>query len=265
METKSSLPVTQSVRLAAAGGLDLMSFEFPTDDPQEKESRNVCVNTETLRIFQGRLSPTEAQLFASMRHNPEDKCDPPNEEARIWDKYDDVLIEQAAALGWRTYESHLILARIAKWSDFDRNGIEKLKRFNEAIKRHAEVKRNLAQLPFTEPEWYQTRKNALQEIKTLQKKLSAQVAARNRLPNLTTLYATIRAEIADMPLAYRYLSSNLTSFMDYLKRESILTSKFVTNQTTPADVLNGWFDYQGSTADGKSRQIISRIGKQKRQ
>ena len=264
METKSSLQVTQSVKLATAGCLDLMSFEFPTDDPQEKESRSVCINMETLRIFRGRLSPAEAQLFASMRHNPEEKRDPPKEEARIWDKYDDVLIEQAAALGWRLYESPLVLARIAKWSDFVWNGIEKLKRFNEAIERHAEVRRHMAQLPFTEPEWYQTRKNAFQEIKALQKKLSAQVAARNRLPNPATLYATIRAEIADMPLAYRYLSSNLTSFMDYLERESILTVRLATNQTTPANVVNGWFDYQGSTADGKSRQVISRIGRQRR-
>ena len=263
METKSSLQVTQSVRLAVAGYLDLMSFEFPTDDPHERESRSNCLNAETLRILLGRLSPTEAQLFASMRHNPEEKRDP-RMEARIWDKYDDVLIAQAAALGWRMYESYLVLARIAKWSDSDCNGVKTLKRFNEAIERHAKVKRNIARLPFTESEWYQTRKNAIQEIKALQKKLSAQVVTRNRPPYPTTLYRTIRAEIADMPLAYRYLSSNLTSFMDYLERESILTVRFATNQTTPADVVNGWFDYQGSTADGKSRQIISRIGRRKR-
>jgi hypothetical protein len=188
---------------------------------------------------------------------------PSHEEALLYDKLDEVLIEQTAALGWRVCLSSLVMARIAWWSDNDAGGIEKLRKFTTALNRHAEVKRGKARLPFTEQEWPQTRKNALAEITVLQKGLSTQVAIGKQCSTATQTSDLIRAEITAKPLTYRYLSSNLLSFVDYLEKHSLLLV-FVTRQISPGTILNGWFDYQGSTADDKSRQIISRPASQKR-
>jgi hypothetical protein len=242
-----------------------MAIDFPANDPQQWELENSCVTAELMRVFLGRLSRTEKDLWIAM-NDDEAKSDS-QEGASLYRKFDDALIEQATALGWRIYLSSVVRLRLSQWSDHEWEGVERLKRLNAAIIRHAEVKRGMVRLPFTEPEWPQTWKNALREIKALKKRLSSQVALGNEQPTVAEAAANasraIRAEIAAKPTTYQYLSANLFSFIDYLERHS-LGPVFVTGQITPGTVLGGWFDYQGSTADDKSRQIISRIASQKR-
>jgi len=271
MEINSSLPMTDTLSLAEAGVLDLMSFTFPANDPQDKKVRSACVTAEFCRILRGRLSPAETNLWSLLERSAEGGIDA-TEGARLLDKFDIVLIEQAATLGWRMYESVVVLARIALWSDRTDDGVDKLARFQSAIIRNAELKRGLAQHPFTEPEWYATRKAALKAVKVLRKELHSRFRIRktHRPPNLSELYREIRSTIAGNIRSYGHLMANLTSFMSYLEREdspsntvTLLTTRFVTGQVTPASIVNGWFDYQGCTANGKSRQIISRIGSQK--
>jgi hypothetical protein len=272
MESNSSFPLAETVLRANAGVLDLMSFTFPTNDPEEKKLRSFCVYAESRRILQGRLSPAETVMWTLLERNADRAIDP-KDEARLYDMFDNVLIELAVTLGWRMYENTVVLARIAVWTDRGDGGVEKLVRFNAAINRHAALRRGKAQLPFTEPEWYPTRKAALSEVKALGRELQAQLDTRklNRPPSLSALYEAIRANITGKPRSYGYLMANLSSFMNYLECEDSpsdtvtpLTLRFVTRQVTHTFVVDGWFDYQGCTASGKSRQIISRIGSQKR-
>lgn len=256
---------------AVAGTPDLMTFTFPTNDPREKQSRSHDLRLEMRRILMGRLSPAELSLFCEWERNPNAPITS-QQEAKLLDKFDEVLIEQVASLGWRMYECVLVLARIAAWTDSRGQGIEKLKKFSHAIVIFAQVRQGIARAPFTEPEWYLTRKDALREIKYLQGRLYAQFTTRNRPPSTTEeVYSGIRTEVAT-PGAYEYLASNLTSFLDYLlERDSRdqtvlpLSVAFAMREETPATVLDGWFDYQGNTAAGKSRQIISRARSRKRQ
>jgi hypothetical protein len=249
---------------AEAGTLDLMSFDFPPHDPEEREILGRCVSIELLRILRARLSPPELGLVTSLNTNAEVSAPFSPEEAQLYNKLDEVLIEQTSALGWRIHLSSLMMARFACWCDNDVEGIEKLGKFTAALNCHAKVKRGKAQLPLTEQEWPQTRKNALREIKVLQRRLSAQVAAGKRYLAVEQAAGLIHSEITAQPLAYRFLCSNLLSFSDYLEKHS-LPLVFVTRQISPGTVLNGWFDYQGSTPEDKSRQIISRLASQKRQ
>jgi hypothetical protein len=238
--------------------VDLMSWEFPASDPQERRSRGNSLIAEMDNIFRGRLSPAEIDLWS--RHDSDSVLDP-QETSRLWDKFGQVLIEQAESLGWRIFESSNVLQLIAHWMDKDPHGIEKLKRFFDSLVRNAKIGRGLQRHSFREQEWYQTRTNALGEVKALQRKLASQFAARNEMPNPTEACSAIRTEITATPRGYKYLTANLRSFLEYI---GPLSPRFVTNQFTPATVVDGWFDHQGSTAAGKSRQIISRIGSQKR-
>jgi hypothetical protein len=247
---------------AEAGILDFMSFESPPDDPKEREVWGCCVWSELFRIFRARLSREQIGLVQSLNANPE-TTPLSHDEALLIDKLDEVLIEQTAALGWRMFLSRAVVARIARWSDAEPDGIDKLRRFTTALIRHAEVKRAKARLPFTEQEWPQTRKNALREIKVLQKVLSPRLAVGKPCSTATQASALIRAEIAAKRLTYSYLAANLRSFVEYLETAS-LSLVFATGQISPGTVLNGWFDHQGSTADDKSRQIISRLASKKR-
>jgi len=235
-----------------------MSWECPASDPQERRLRGNSLIAEMDNIFRGRLSRAEIDLWS--RHDSDFALDP-QETSHLWDKFDHVLIEQAESLGWRIFESSGVLQRISHWMDKDPHGIEKLKRFSNNMERNAKIGRGLQRHSFTEQEWCQTRTNALGEVKALQRKLASQFATRNEMPNPTEACSVIRTEIATTPRGYKYLTANLRSFSEYI---GPLTPRFVTNQITPATVVDGWFDYQGSTAAGKSRQIISRIGSQKR-
>ncbi len=188
----------------------------------------------------------------------------PEEEYKLLTaKFEEVIIEQAVYLGWRIYQSSVVLKRIASWIDDEPDGMRKLERFNQAIIRHATVKRGTARLPFTESEWHQSRKNALEEIKALRRKLTSQFALRGQEPNLDQANSAISSEITAHPRAFQYLSENLSSLMDYLSKQGELSAAFVAGQVTPGVLIDGWFDYQGSTPDEKSRQFISRTRKKK--
>ena len=251
---------------AAEGLFDLMSLTFPADDPQELEEQGFCVTTELIRLYEERLSRAEQDLWTAMLRNAEVGPNP-QVEASLWRKFNHLFIEQVAALGWRMCLSSLLLSRLARWSYYEWEGLERLEKFNAGISRYAEVKRGKARLPFTEQEWPQTRRNALREIKALQKRLSAQLGAGIEQPTVAKAAANassvIRIEIDAKPTTYRYLFSNLLSFLDYLESHA-LGPVFVIGGISPGTVLNGWFDYQSCAAEDKSRQIISRIGSQKR-
>jgi len=259
---ETSVSGAEIISRAVAGTLDLMTFASPTFDPKEKQIRSRAIWEEIRRIFLARLSPAETDL-ALREHNADPSPDLP-EETELFDKFDEIVIQQAAALGWRMYECEMVIERIAVWMDSGEQGIKKLERFSAAAIRFAEVRQGRARAPFTEPEWHLTRRDAFREIKNLQARLYAQCAVRNRPPHTSEVYSAIRAEIDATPQAYPYLASNLTSFLDYLRKRDCpsqsvcpLSVAFVMRQETPATVLDGWFDYQGNTAAGKSRQIIS--------
>jgi hypothetical protein len=259
--------VSRTDLLAAAGVLDLMSFDLPVRDAEERTSRSNYMTKRLLDVFKGRLSASETALWTA---SWKDANAPIGEQQKrhLFDKFDDVLIGEAAALGWRVFESVSVLTRIAKWCEEEDKGLDKIRRFNAAITRYAEVKRGISQLPFIEPEWYATRKQALREIKALREELCSRFAKqrKRRTLSLNHLRAEIGGRVAAKPLQYPYLMLNLTSFIEYLKRhdssyETVfpLTTRFATRQVTPAALVDGWFDYQGGTAHGKSRQIISRL------
>jgi hypothetical protein len=242
----------------AAKIIDFMSLEAPTNDPQERRSRGNRLIENLDKILRGRLSRAETNLW--LRFHRGNAVGSP-EIDHLLNRFDDVLIEQAESLGWRMLESNIVIQRIAYWMDKDPHGIEKLKKFNESLERNAKIGRGLQRHSFREQEWFQTRKDALREVKALQRKMVSQFAAKNRIPNHTEAYSAIRAEIAASPGAYTYLTANRRSFSEYL---GPLTPRFVTGGMTPGAVLDGWFDYQGSTAAGKSRQIICRIGSRRK-
>src|SRR5580693_4699194 len=97
------------IRLANAGLFDFFSFESPASDPEERSVRSKCVFAELSRILLGRLSPSETQLWQSFSANDDITV------AALVEKLDDVIIEQAATLGWRLLESCAVVARIAAW------------------------------------------------------------------------------------------------------------------------------------------------------
>jgi len=246
---------------AIEGTFDLMSIAFPSDNAQEAEQQGERVSEELFRIFCGRLSPSDVALFESSIEDPTNGL----KDVGLWDKFDEILIEQAVYLGWRMYLSHVVLTRIAVWADHDPrvSGLEKLEKFKKSVIRYGKVKRGLAQLPLSEPEWRETRKNMRVEIKTLQRKLAARFTMNRRMPNEEEAYAVIRTEIEKAPKEYQNLYANLTSFLDFLREKD---SPFImlTNDVTPGVILDGLLDYQACTAEGKSRQIISRLGNPRR-
>jgi hypothetical protein len=267
MATNRTRPVKRHDLLAAAGVLDFMSFTFPSNDPEERVSRSNYLSKRLLDVFKGRLSEGEALLWAKYRGDANTPIDA-QQENLLFDKFDEVLMGEATALGWRVFESTSVLGRIAKWCDEERDGLEKIKRFNAAITLYAEVRRGISSLPFVEPEWYPTRKQAMSEIKMLRNELNQWFIGtkKRKMPGSNQLYTEIRNRISAQPLKYRYLMSNLDSLLGYLEKQDVLsetvatlTARFVTRQVTPATIINGWFDYQGGTAEGKSRQIISRL------
>lgn len=247
---------------AAEGTFDFMSITMPSEDMEEAEQQGECVTMEIYRIVRGRFSRVEMDLLASTADQPHDP-----QTVAFWENVDEIIIEQAAYFGWRLYMSRVVLTRIAIWTDHgdpkDLRNIEKLKRFHEAINRYAKFKRGLERLPLIQPEWYQTRKNTLAEIKALRGKLAARFAMTKSNTTAEEVYAAIRTEVKGAPGAYPNIVANLTSFVDYLKRDGCALH-MVTNQITPATILDGFLDYQTGTAEGKSRQIISRIGSQQR-
>jgi hypothetical protein len=238
--------------------IDFMSLEAPTNDPQERRSRGDHLIKELDNILSGRLS--RAATDSWLRLDLEGPFDPVQTD-HVVSELDEVFIEQAESLGWRMLESNIVIQRIAYWMDKDPRGIEKLEKFNKSLECNAKIGRGSRQHSFREQEWFQTRKDALREVKALQRKMVSQFAAKNRIPSPSEAYSAIRAEIAASPSAYAYLTANLRSFSEYV---GPLTPSFVTGQITPGAVLDGWFDYQGSTAAGKSRQIISRIGSRRK-
>ena len=255
---RSSVAGPSSQEQVAAKIIDFMSLEAPTNDPAERRSRGNRLIESLDKILRGRLSRAETNFW--LRFSRGDAVGS-REIDHVLNKFDDVLIEQAESLGWRMLESNMVIQRIAYWMDKDTRGIEKLEKFNESLEGNAKIGRGLQRHSFREQEWYQTRKDAFREVKALQRKMVSQFAAKNRIPNPTDAYSAIRAEVAASPSAYTYLTANLRSFSEYL---GPLTPRFVTGGMTPGAVLDGWFDYQGSVAAGKSRQIISRIGSRRK-
>ena len=204
---------------ATSGTFDFMAINVPPSNPVEKKQLDDYVTEELRRYVLGRLSRAETDLFFSSSESSEHDSEG---KERVWDKLDEVLIEQAAYFGWRMYESRFVRVRIALWTDYNFNDvsrIDKLRRFNESLNRYAELKRGLKRSPLTEPEWHETRKNALVEIKALQKRLTARFAMSNSAHDAAEVSSAIQAEVRMGLKEYQYLSANLTSFMAYLEEQ----------------------------------------------
>jgi hypothetical protein len=259
-------------RSGAVPIFDLMSIEKVPVDPEEKAYFASKVTDRLVAILERRLSRSELVLWNQWKTDadPEEKTkESESDVGRIWAKLDEILIDQAATIGWRIHLSTLALRRIQRWHDVHKNGPQLLKRFGDALVTSAKVGRGEAQHPTQSWELYGTRKLILAEMRALSNKLNAQLVTRAKLPDVSEIYVIIRNEICEFPLTYPALHPNLTSLLRYLdvrdsEEQGSLTKRLVTKQTTPAELVDGWLDHVFGTAEGKSRQKISRLGSQKR-
>lgn len=241
---------------------DLMSITDVPRDWEQRKTVSAIVTGRLLDIFSGRISSADLELFKSDSGNPE--CD------RLWAAFDEIVIEQAATLGWRVYLGEHVLRRVQMWHDKEEKGPELLMRLSDAIVRSARAIRGEVRNPINSPELYWIRKAGLEEVRLLSKKLHAQLVVRQKLPALSELYAMMREEIVRLPNVYGCLYQNMRSFFRYLEIQDAeqggypLTKRLAMKQATPSELVNGWTDWGFTTPEGQSRKIISKLGNRKR-
>lgn len=241
---------------------DLMFIHKIPFDLDERRTLSLTVTQRVLDVFAGRLSQAEHTLFRT-----EPLSSP--KSLNLWPKFDETLISEASSLGWRILLSDDVLRRVEHWHDWLPEGPELLKRFFGAIVTSSRMRRGLEQHPLTAPELYPSRQLARDEMKALCKRLNALTVGRARLPETTRLYTLIRDEI-NATGRYPYLRKNIRSLFNYLGQQDEDHGRNFTKQlvvrgsgVTPAEIINGWFDWAFCTAEGQSRKIISKIGSRK--
>jgi hypothetical protein len=218
-----------------------------------------AVRHRVIESLKQRLSPKEYETWKSRMSlgsaSPLSRVD-----EQILRKFDEVLIQEAATLGWRLYCYPAAMKRVSYWCDKSKDGLAFLKRFHKAIE--AGVAANLGEEKryISDPRWYETKQKAVKELKYLLGQCREAFRARHKAPEAQEIYSWFHERIAHLSSAVPFWHQNSTALLEYLKNDSnlcaCLASGLVTRREAPS-LFDRIFAYGYNVTEAHARKRIS--------
>ncbi len=136
---------------------------------------------------------------------------------RIFGAFDKTIIERAQTLGWRVCLSPFVLQRMAKWHGGYEHGLDRIEQLGQAVALAARVAHRQAKLPITEPEWKETKPEAINELRRLFKQYRRVFNQRRSAPSYQEACDWLRQTVEGSPNTFPFLSVNLDSLFRYFE------------------------------------------------
>jgi hypothetical protein len=228
--------MTENLALSVSDPLlDLMGIRsFPVGE-QHPDATAIgrSVKVRVVELLKQKFSPKEHEAWNSLMSLQNGPSHSPTGKQMIR-KFDEVLIQEAATLGWRLYCYPAAMSQIANWCDKSKDGLTLLKRFHRALEMGVGVNLGEAKFTINDPRWYETKQNAVKELKYLLGQCREVFRARKKAPKAQEIYDWVRQAVGRLP----YWHQNLAALLSYLENEphfrARLASGIVSRREAPS-------------------------------
>jgi hypothetical protein len=178
------------------------------------------------------------------------------------DVLDQIIIRQAATVGWRIGLSTLVQWRLSEW-ELMRGGL-KLRRYHRAIEQAARIFRRVKKPPLDDPAFYGTKIETVKELRVLLTEMRDQSKTWLSKPlneREAAAVAYFLEAIVRRSRAFPSLASNLKRWREFFaKRPGVLSQQLSGIRLRPASLFDLWFSWCKGVDPEGLRQKISRLG-----
>lgn len=176
---------------------------------------------------------------------------------------DEIIIRQAATLGWRTGLSELVCWRMSEW-ELASEGPILLRRYHRAIERAARIFQGREKPPLDDPGLYLCKVETVKELRALLSELRDAYQARFCDPpgDLEAVLAARFLEVVKRrSKSFPFLAINYSWWNGFFKEQpTILRVHLVGVRLRPASLFDSWLSWCKGVDDEWLRQTISRLG-----
>jgi hypothetical protein len=176
-------------------------------------------------------------------------------------KLDDLIFAEAETLGWRIYLSEVVLRRLSEW-EMMHDGPERLEKLGASTGIAAAIasgRRRSTRL--IDPRLYQFRKETMQELRPLCRKIRTEFSTRRRDPRPEDLRKYVENTVNTDASSFPHLKANLKPLLDYLdENQDIRSQLFVGRSVKVAELFDSWTAWRvGYQSAETIRQQISKL------
>jgi hypothetical protein len=175
---------------------------------------------------------------------------------------DEIIIRQAATLGWRIGTSELVHWRMSEWELVP--GLELLKRHHRAIERAAGVVQGTKKPPLDDPTLYPFKIETVKELRVLLNEMRDAFRARRSAPPedlepvlVSHFFKTVKRRSRSYP----FLSANRLRWEAFFKEQpTVLRQSLAEIRLRPASLFDLWLSWCKGVDPERLRQVISHLG-----
>jgi hypothetical protein len=183
----------------------------------------------------------------------------------MWKQLDEFLIEKAEVFGWPIRLSRFAEARYIQWLEKEDDGVELARRFDEAIRQRALIRRGQAQGSITGRDWYDAKKDGVPELRRLMRQYKTTFNRRHSTPSFTETCEWFQKTIEESAESFPFWWENLEALlftMDWLRtNDKARANRIALGIEGPAAL----FDLVAAKSEGLSetyaRRMISEAAK----
>jgi len=215
----------------------------------------------TTRIYSRvaeKLSPSDRPLFVQYGLEvPEDDA-----RCRIRKQFDEVILQQARAVGPQIFLSHVVIRRLHEWFKIEQNGPELLERLGKQLAWGARVKRGDSTFPLDDPQLYLVNKDLMREVRLLLRGVREELDRTNSIPQKDELLDGLQKRIVNPARSFPRLFENWGSVRQFLQSVNgrPLLLRIATGKATPSEFVAGWWASISGHPPDYARKAISKLG-----
>ncbi len=218
---------------------------IPRRDPRQH------IHDQLVEIWESGMTPAEREGWSQFWRGESDGT---TVSPKIFDQLDELIIRQAETLGWRITCSPLVSFRLSVW-DSAPGGLELSDRFYDALRRWGRIVRGLKPAPITDPDLPQFRRETVDELDKLLRKMREALATRRQISTPGEVAGLFRETVVGEPL-FVHLNQTLESWLAFLASKSV--PPIVSGRTaSPASLFDSWFGWSSSLVPEYVRQKLS--------
>jgi hypothetical protein len=234
--------------------LDLMAVRKRPSNNAELTRIEKEVTGRIVALFEQALRPNEREAYRTG-----------SASTTLLKKFDIIILSEAKVLGWRLLLSRPVQARLAQWWEINRNGGELFKRLGQALALGTAIIHGKGKLSIDDPNWYTTKRDAVEELRALLRQYKNAFASRNTWPQATQARAWFQNVLEHRSDEFRFLHLRRSSFFGYLDYivDSAAAQRLYSGEIKPAELFDGWGAWSANISVERFRQMVSRMGSAK--
>jgi len=224
------------------------------------EQWGLAIGRELMEMWMAKLSKRERD---ALPRDPQGLLIIDKVSSQLSAKLDEIVLDQAIALGWRIGLSLLVQWRFSEW-DHEKHGPEKFEKLGRAFARSARVLQRRELPPIKDPDQWLVKKETVEELRVVLERLRASFALRRSTPVPAEAHDLFSSTVRESANLFPHLAANLERWQAFHgSNPEELVPLTVSSRPKPGALYDSFLSWCTGWDAESLRQAISRLGNAK--